>query len=87
MDEHIKNRATETLAAIGLPVSDGRWERHAPPGKRAPRIGVSVPFSLRQSGCCCARMASTLLPPGTLVSYTVELSKVVDFRAGYRPGA
>lgn len=23
MDEHIKNRATETLAAIGLPVSDG----------------------------------------------------------------
>jgi RES domain-containing protein len=29
---------------------------------------------------------SPLMPPGTLVSYTVRLAPVADFQAGYKPG-
>lgn len=31
------------------------------------------------------RQVSTLIPPGTLVSYRVTLAPVIDFRKGYRP--
>jgi RES domain-containing protein len=30
---------------------------------------------------------SPLVPPGTLVSYTIQVEKVVDFRGGYIAGA
>jgi RES domain-containing protein len=58
-------------------------------GGRANRLGVHALYLALEPVTAIReyQQASTLLPPGTLVSYTVQLSKVVDFRGGYQPGA
>lgn len=68
-----------------LPASGAGAAAH---GGRANRLGVHALYLSLEPATAIReyQQTSTLLPPGTLVSYTVHLAKVVDFRAGYRPG-
>lgn len=54
-------------------------------GGRANRPGVSALYLALESETAVReyQQLSPLMPPGTLVSYTVRLAPVVDFRAGY----
>ena len=49
------------------------------PGTHALYLALEPVTAIREY-----QQTSTLLPPGTLVSYTVQLSKVVDFRPHLR---
>ena len=55
-------------------------------GGRASRLGTPAALYLALEPETAVReyqQLSPLMPPGTLVSYTVRLAPVVDFRAGY----
>ncbi|MCG7602126.1 RES domain-containing protein [Halomonas sp. McH1-25] len=54
-------------------------------GGRLNRIGVSALYLAldEQTALTEYRQLSTLMPPGLIVSYIVELASVVDFRQGY----
>ena len=54
-------------------------------GGRANRPGVAALYLALQPETAVReyQQLSPLMPPGTLVSYTVQLAPVVDFRAGY----
>jgi RES domain-containing protein len=56
-------------------------------GGRANRPGIPALYLALEVGTAITeyQQVSTLLPPGTLVSYRLTLSPVVDFRQGYRP--
>ncbi|WP_186067565.1 RES family NAD+ phosphorylase [Burkholderia gladioli] len=53
-------------------------------GGRANRIGTSALYLALE--VAEYQQLSPLLPPGTLVSYRVTATPVVDFTSGYRPG-
>ncbi len=55
-------------------------------GGRANRRGVPALYLAldTQTAIREYQQASSLLPPGTLVSYSVRLSRVADFSSGYR---
>ncbi len=76
---HMPKWAATPASGAGAAAHGGRANR---PGTHALYLALEPVTAVREY-----QQASTLLPPGTLVSYTVELSKVVDFRAGYKPGA
>lgn len=65
-----------------LPLSGEGAARH---GGRANRPGVAALYLALETKTALAeyRQLSSLLPPGTLVTYRITLSRVVDFRAGY----
>ncbi len=56
-------------------------------GGRANRIGTSALYLALEVATAVAeyQQLSPLLPPGTLVSYRVTATPVVDFTSGYRP--
>lgn len=57
-------------------------------GGRANRIGVEALYLALDTDTAIReyQQVSTLLPPGTLVTYRVSASPVVDFRAGWQAG-
>jgi RES domain-containing protein len=57
-------------------------------GGRANRVGVNALYLAldAQSAISEYKNVSTLLPPGTLVSYRVTAAPIVDFTGGYRQG-
>ena len=76
---HMPKWAAVPASGAGAAAHGGRANR---PGTHALYLALEPVTAIREY-----QQASTLLPPGTLVSYTVQLSKVVDFRGGYQPGA
>ena len=71
---HMPKWAATPASGAGAATHGGRANR---PGTHALYLALEPVTAIREY-----QQASTLLPPGTLVSYTVELSKVVDFRGG-----
>jgi RES domain-containing protein len=57
-------------------------------GGRANRVGVPALYLAFEFETAIAeyQQLSSLMPPGTLVSYSVSAAPVVDFRAGYVAG-
>lgn len=57
-------------------------------GGRLNRVGVEALYLSTQTTTAVAeyQQTSSVLPPGTLVSYLVSAAKVVDFSAGFGPG-
>lgn len=72
---HMPKWAAMPASGAGAAAHGGRANR---PGTFALYLALEPVTAIREY-----QQASTLLPPGTLVSYTVQLSKVVDFRGGY----
>lgn len=68
----------------GSPTSGAGAALH---GGRANRPGIAALYLALDMGTAIKeyQQVSTLLPPGTLVSYRLSLSTVVDFRQGYQP--
>ena len=56
-------------------------------GGRLNRKGVDALYLSLEAETALAeyQQTSTLLPPGTIASYQVELSQIVDFSGGYNP--
>jgi RES domain-containing protein len=75
---HMPKWAAMPASGAGAAAYGGRANR---PGTPALYLALEPTTAIREY-----QQASTLLPPGTLVSYTVQLSKVVDFRGGYQAG-
>jgi RES domain-containing protein len=67
-----------------LPTSGAGAATH---GGRANRPGIPALYLALETETALQeyRQLSTLIPPGTLVSYRVTLAPVIDFRQGYRP--
>jgi RES domain-containing protein len=57
-------------------------------GGRANRIGVNALYLALDTYTAVSeyKQVSTLLPPGTLVSYRVSAAPILDFTQGYRSG-
>jgi RES domain-containing protein len=57
-------------------------------GGRANRVGVNALYLALDEETAISeyKQVSTLLPPGTLVSYRVTAAPIVDFTGGYRHG-
>ncbi len=66
------------------PTSGAGAARH---GGRLNRSGVEALYLSAQTDTAISeyQQTSAVLPPGTLVSYRVSVSKVADFSAGYGP--
>lgn len=73
---HMPKWATAPVSGAGAAAHGGRANR---PGTHALYLALDPATAIREY-----QQTSTLMPPGTLVSYTVQLAKVVDFRAGYQ---
>jgi RES domain-containing protein len=56
-------------------------------GGRASRIGVEALYMALEAQTAISeyQQLSPLMPPGTLVSYRISLSRVADFRRGFDP--
>lgn len=65
------------MSGVGAAAHGGRVNR---PGTAALYLALESDTAIREY-----QQTSTLLPPGTLVTYTVQASTVVDFRHGYHP--
>ena len=72
---HVPRRASLPLSGEGAAKHGGRANL---PGVAALYLALETPTALAEY-----QQLSPLLPPGTLVSYRVALSRVVDFREGY----
>jgi RES domain-containing protein len=72
---HVPRWATAPTSGAGAAAHGGRANR---PGTPALDLALEVPTAVRED-----QQLSPLMPPGTLVGYTVRLTSVVDFRAGY----
>ena len=59
----------------------GRMGRANRPGVATPYLSLEPETAMREY-----QQLSPLVPPGTLVSYTVNVAKVIDFRGGYVAG-
>jgi RES domain-containing protein len=70
---HLPKWASMPISGAGAAAHGGRANG---PGTHALYLALDPATAIREY-----QQASTLLPPGTLVTYTVELAKVVDFRA------
>jgi RES domain-containing protein len=75
---HTPRWATAPTSGAGAAEHGGRANR---PGVAALYLSLESDTALREY-----QQLSPLLPPGTMVSYTVQLSKVVDLRGGYVAG-
>ena len=74
---HTPRWATAPTSGAGAAAHGGRANR---PGVSALYLTLEPETAVREY-----QQLSPLMPPGTLVSYTVRLAPVVDFRAGYDP--
>ncbi len=72
---HTPRWATAPISGVGAATHGGRANR---PGTPALYLALEPETAVREY-----QQLSPLMPPGTLVSYTVRLAPVVDFRAGY----
>jgi RES domain-containing protein len=72
---HTPRWATAPTSGVGAAAHGGRANR---PGVSALYLALEPETAVREY-----QQLSPLMPPGTLVSYTVRLAPVVDFRAGY----
>lgn len=72
---HAPRWATAPTSGAGAAAHGGRANR---PGVAALYLALEPETAVREY-----QQLSPLMPPGTLVSYTVRLEPVVDFRAGY----
>jgi len=72
---HTPRWATAPTSGAGAAAHGGRANR---PGVAALYLALEPDTAVREY-----QQLSPLMPPGTLVSYTVRLVTVVDFRAGY----
>ena len=72
---HTPRWATAPTSGAGAAAHGGRANR---PGVAALYLALEPDTAVREY-----QQLSPLMPPGTLVSYTVQLAPVVDFRAGY----
>jgi RES domain-containing protein len=72
---HAPKWATAPTSGAGAATYGGRANR---PGTAALYLALEAETAVREY-----QQLSRLMPPGTLVSYTVRLAPVVDFRGGY----
>lgn len=72
---HLPNWAVAPTSGAGAARHGGRANR---PGVEALYLALDVDTAVREY-----RQVSTLLPPGTLVSYQIAVGPVADFRAGF----
>lgn len=76
---HTPMRATAPTSGAGAAAHGGRANR---PGIQALYMALEADTAVREY-----QQVSPLMPPGTLVSYTVSAKAVVDFRRGYDSAA
>lgn len=76
---HHPRWAATPLSGEGAARHGGRANR---PGVEALYLALDITTAVLEY-----QQVSTLLPPGTLVSYRVNVEGVVDFRGGYDPAA
>lgn len=74
---HLPRWASEPTSGAGAARHGGRANR---PGISALYLALEADTALQEY-----QQLSSLMPPGTLVSYELQVSRVVDFRAGYEP--
>lgn len=74
---HVPKWAVSPLSAEGAKKYGGRANR---PGVAALYLSLSVETAVKEY-----QQTSSLLPPGTLVSYQLSIKPVVDFRKGFSP--
>lgn len=74
---HSPRWASIPTSGAGAAVQGGRANR---PGAHALYLALSPETAIREY-----QQLSPLMPPGTLVAYTVSLNPVVDFSAGFDP--
>ncbi len=74
---HTPRWATAPSSGAGAATHGGRVNR---PGVPALYLALEPETAVREF-----QQLSPLMPPGTLVSYTVRVGPVVDFRAGFDP--
>jgi len=74
---HTPKWATAPMSGAGAAAHGGRANR---PGTPALYLSLEAETAVREY-----QQLSRLMPPGTLVSYTVRVEPVVDFRGGYDP--
>ncbi len=72
---HTPRWATAPTSGAGAGTHGGRANR---PGTQALYLSLEPETAIREY-----QQLSSLMPPGTLVSYTVRAAPIVDFRAGY----
>ena len=72
---HTPRWATTPTSGAGAAAHGGRANR---PGTPALYLALEPETALREY-----QQLSPLMPPGTLVSYTVHIAFIVDFRAGF----
>ena len=72
---HTPRWATAPTSGAGAAANGGRANRT---GTQALYLALESDTAVREY-----QQLSPLMPPGTLVSYTVHVAPVVDFRAGY----
>jgi len=75
---HKPSWAFQPLSGAGAARQGGRLNR---PGTHALYLAADAQTALAEY-----QQVSSLLPPGTIVSYDVTLQPVVDFTGGYVPG-
>lgn len=73
---HTPKWAMTPTSGAGAAAHGGRANR---PGVAALYLALDINTAIKEY-----QQVSTLLPPGTLVSYRLTISPVVDFRRGYR---
>jgi RES domain-containing protein len=76
---HPPKWATAPTSSAGAAAHGGRANR---PGTQALYLALEAQTAVREY-----QQVSPLMPPGTLVSYTVSVKTVVDFRGGYDSAA
>lgn len=74
---HTPRWASEPTSGAGAAMHGGRANR---PGTAALYLALEMDTAIREY-----QQLSPLLPPGTLVSYTVHARPLVDFRGSYDP--
>lgn len=74
---HTPKWATAPTSGAGAAAQGGRANR---PGRAALYLALEPETAVREY-----QQLSQLMPPGTLVSYSVRVAPVIDFRAGYYP--
>jgi RES domain-containing protein len=74
---HVPRWASAPTSGAGAAAHGGRANR---PGTPALYVALETATAIREY-----QQLSPLMPPGTLVSYTVRAQPLVDFRGGYEP--
>ena len=76
---HTPKWASTPTSGAGAAIHGGRANR---PGTQALYLALEVDTAVREY-----QQVSPLMPPGTLVSYTVSAKAIIDFRRGYDSAA